>query len=500
MAPATEEGSVGGCGAVTVMTAVGAYLTLRVCVWPGVPVLLGGDQGLFWMYGDRMLRGEIPYRDFFQFTPPGTDVVYFAAFALLGTRVWVVNAIVVLLGAALGGVSFQIARGFMRLPEAALASAMFTVWVFGELLSGTHHGFCLLVIMMAVLVLSPRETRGRLILAGALLGMAGFFTQTHATFALIASIVFVSGRGQRTVASRPSAVLWLVLGFALASVLAWAPLVRTIGIRRLWWCLVDFPWHFMGFTQVGADLGLPQDPSWRTLPTLAPYLVVYASVPLAYLLTHRALAPALLPEPERDRIRLLWLVGVGLLVGVAINLTWVRLFGVSMPAVILLVGAIVRTERRRRLLWAATIALACVLVRSTHRHHAVAITLPGGRVATDEATRDELSWLTRNDPPGGTLFSANRQSFLLPLGLRDPLYLDGGIPGGTVRAPLVERTVEDLASPAVRYVLWSPDPFRAAMSAPEDDEFAVARYLGEHFRVEQGFANGDEVWVRRTSP
>ncbi len=52
------------------------------------PILLGGDQVYFWTYAERMLDGERIYRDFFQFTPPGTDLVYLGLFKLFGPSVW----------------------------------------------------------------------------------------------------------------------------------------------------------------------------------------------------------------------------------------------------------------------------------------------------------------------------------------------------------------------------------------------------------------------------
>jgi len=55
---------------------VSVYLYLTLFLLPRTPVLLSGDQLLFWD-GQRILHGELPYRDVFQFTPTGTNLVYF---------------------------------------------------------------------------------------------------------------------------------------------------------------------------------------------------------------------------------------------------------------------------------------------------------------------------------------------------------------------------------------------------------------------------------------
>ena len=60
------------------------YLYLNLFRLLDIPLVLGGDQVYFWMNAHRMLFGERIYQDFFQATPPGTDLVYFAAFKVFG--------------------------------------------------------------------------------------------------------------------------------------------------------------------------------------------------------------------------------------------------------------------------------------------------------------------------------------------------------------------------------------------------------------------------------
>lgn len=62
-----------------------------------------------------MLFGDQPYRDFFQFTPPGTDLVYDAFFKVLTPHVWVTNAIVLALGVLSCWVCFSLSLEIMPL-------------------------------------------------------------------------------------------------------------------------------------------------------------------------------------------------------------------------------------------------------------------------------------------------------------------------------------------------------------------------------------------------
>lgn len=58
------------------------YLLISLIAFPGVPILLGGDQVFFWVSAQRVLLGDRIYRDFFQFAAPGTDLIYLGTFHL----------------------------------------------------------------------------------------------------------------------------------------------------------------------------------------------------------------------------------------------------------------------------------------------------------------------------------------------------------------------------------------------------------------------------------
>ncbi|MGO9025281.1 MAG: hypothetical protein ACLQIQ_13445, partial [Beijerinckiaceae bacterium] len=200
--------------------------------------------------------------------------------------------------------------------------------------------------------------------------------------------------------ARRVAVLALPFGLVLVVGSAW--FLRAAGLSVVWSCVGSYVVREMGASAPGWGLGLPEEPSWKSLPALAPFLVVYAIVPTTYLLVAGRRWGAGDGElgarrDTRDRLILLWLVGVALLLEVSSSLTWVRVFAVAWPGAILLVWLLSRGRRRRRLYvaiaWAAVAILAAVLIRSTRRHHSVVVDLPGGAVATDTAMRDELVWL-----------------------------------------------------------------------------------------------------------
>src|ERR1700760_3778140 len=146
--------------------AASLYFHLQAFALPAVPFLLRGDQTFFWFYALRILHGEWPYRDFFQFTPPGTDLFYAMVFKLFGARVWTMNAVVILVGVAITWLCFELAAKLMSQRMAMLAAALILVLIYGARLDATHHWFSLFAVLLAVRILVSKRTASRVAIAG----------------------------------------------------------------------------------------------------------------------------------------------------------------------------------------------------------------------------------------------------------------------------------------------------------------------------------------------
>ena len=157
-----------------VLLVIASFLYFNLFVFGGVPVLLGDDQVFFWMDAQRMLHGEGPYIDFFQYTPPGTELVFLAGFKLFGPRIWVLNAMVLALGIALCWICFRLANQVLPSRHALLSTLLYLVLIFSKALNATHHWFSVLAVMSAVLILMRQSTRSRIALSGALLSLAAY--------------------------------------------------------------------------------------------------------------------------------------------------------------------------------------------------------------------------------------------------------------------------------------------------------------------------------------
>jgi hypothetical protein len=448
-----------------------------------IPVLLSGDQMFFWTHAHRMLNGERPYIDFFQFTPPGTDLVFAGLFRMFGERVLVTNAIVLVLGVVLATICFLVARRVVEPKWAALATALFVVPFYGELLNATHHWFSTLLVMTAVLVLCDGTSPGRLIVAGALLGVASFFTQTRGAFALVAVAVWLLLEC-REGKFRVTAIANVIASFAATLLTLELPFLVHAGVARMWFEQVTYVQRHV----VKHVLGLPPLNSYN-LFQFAQYLLPYLLLPLIY--------PAVLLRSKGDpKVRLLAIVGLASLIEVALSPNYLRLYSVAMPGIILLTWWAAQSRTRGRILCPAIcIFVIAALVQQTMRSvrtEYVVLELPAGRAAVNRVGAEKLAWMRDHALPGDWVYQPAFPSVYFPMQVRNPAFLDELTPNFMTTEPdYIDRSIRQLSERPTRYVLWSP---RLDVAADPDQLVELRRFLRVRYRMTSVFRDGEEVW------
>ena len=147
-------------------------------VFPNVPLLPGGDALGFVEAGKYIVAGQLPYRDYFQIVPPGTDLAYALLIRLFGLGTWIPPFVMAALAAMTALLITLISMRVMR----GLAVALPGLFLVGLLLigslDGTHHWFSTITALAALLVLLGGVTPARIAAAGALCGLTACFTQT----------------------------------------------------------------------------------------------------------------------------------------------------------------------------------------------------------------------------------------------------------------------------------------------------------------------------------
>jgi hypothetical protein len=489
-----------------VLAVAAAYLYANLFVLPNTPFLLSGDQVYFWTDAQRMLFGEMPFKDFFQFTPPGTDVFYVALFKWLGPRIWVTNMVVLALGIALCWVCFSIARQIVP-PRAALLSALlFLVLVYGRLLNATHHWFSVLLIMGAVRIGMDRMSSLRVCIVGMLLGAASLFTHTQAFAGLLAFVILLllqRAQDRQTFQFLFQRLALLIMGFGATWLICNLHFLLAVGSRLMWYYEVTFVGRYVVHGKV-ASLGLPEALTFRRLPATSQYLIVYFLVVTIYpiSLVHCWLRRNDQKYPNRQKIALLTLTGLLLTAEVAVSPNWLRVYAVSMPAMVLtifLLGLWDDRGRYAKRIVAAGVVLLAIFQTWTRHHGSYTVTeLPAGRAALSAEAYEKFGWVSEHTKPGEFFFESLVPTMYLPLALRSPVFVEGLGRTSQTRPEFVQRTIHDLDAKSVRYVLWSHH-----LDSPPSDEVTVdplppfREYLRDRYRRVWIFSDHDEIWERR---
>jgi hypothetical protein len=342
------QSSVNRTGTLLFLGGLGC-LYLDSFILPVTPIYQGDAAPIYLLEARKMLEGQVIYRDFFQFTLPGTQVFYLLLFKLFGVRAWIPNAVFILLGLGLAWVGVLVSRRLMSGSSIFLPSLLFISFAFTTEMDPTHHWFSLLMVMAAVAVVIERRSFPRIAAAGALCGLATFLTQSRGLVAVLGFAVFLLWEWRATRESGR----WLLQAetclfgpFLATTVGTMAYFVWKAGLGRFLSCTLVFPlryypqWFWNNLSVYMTEV--PNFSSGLEVPALAIWLFIQGLLPLVYLLflaRHWREAQAH-PREQWDRLMLVTIVGLFLFLGIASSPNWMRLCSVCLPALILFVWSI----------------------------------------------------------------------------------------------------------------------------------------------------------------
>jgi hypothetical protein len=221
-------------------------------------------------------------------------------------------------------------------------------------------------------------------------------------------------------------------------------------------------------------------------------ITTYLRVPLQ---RRRKLSPA---NSFCNRVALIALVGFSLLVEVFLSLNYVRVYTVSMAGIVLFVWLIGTSSRFRHYgligVWTLVVFLGLLQPWVTQHRMYITADLPAGKSAVDPHDFEKLSW---GYASGDFLFEAPWPGMYIPLGLRNPVFLDTA--GTMLNSRWAEQAVQQLEAKQVHYILWTP-----RLDYPVDPHHPMTAnivplrsYLHSRYHLVRVFHDGDEVWERR---
>ena len=488
------------------------FIYLLTFIWPHTPIYQGDNAPLFLLDAVRMSEGQVIYRDFFELTFPGTQLVYLALFETLGIRAWIPGALLLLFGVGLTWLSIVISKQVMTGASVFLPGALYLSLCFGNALDATHHWFSILAVMAGLAVMIQHRSVARVAETGALCGLATCFTQSRGALAVLAMALFLvwewraTKRHARWLARRG---VCLFAAFLAVSAPFIAYFIWRAGVKSFVDCTFGFPLRYyaafnrnnLGVYMVDApDLPWPLE-----APALGIWLLVHALLPLLYLLFFARQAREAKQHPEEpwDRLTLLNLVGLSLFLAVASAPNWFKVSSAALPALILLVW-FVRSGGRfaraaRLLLWLAALAVAVVKPVTAQTGWRGALETPVGRVALLEPDRFlKARWLLSRTRPGDFFLEAGDTDLYFLLDLQNPATVSFLTPADYTRPEQVENVPDALERRRVRFVLWP-----VWLDLPEDSRRAgdhvgpLRAYLRSAYHVVQTFPDGDQVWERK---
>jgi hypothetical protein len=473
------------------------FLYLRTFLLPAVPFLTVGDESHYFLHALRMMHGQLPYRDYFTFVPPGTDLLYAGIFRLMGVHQWVVQGLLIFLGLLLTGIVIWNAQKVLRPSSVILTSLLFLVFDVNSALDATHHWWSVLLVMAAVGVLLGGRSSARIALAGFLCGFAALFTQTHAGLSLlaIALYLFLTNDSEEHKPNLFRELLLLLLPFALVVIPVAGYYVHLLGFRTLTYWTIYYPLLFF-HAQENIPLAFFRTPrihGFSEVYSLIPFIFIHAVVPLIYIL-----CVIRLNREKRGmdllhwrKILLLTLVGSALFVSIISAPTFLRLCAVGLPAIILCVwyldGSSRLHHRSTAALWIAAITSIVYLPMSRQLHQHAIVKLPTGRVAfINDRQYDKMLWLAQHTHPGETFLNDTNAAFALSL--ESPGPLDFVTTTEFTRPQQIDALLLSMTAHRTRYIYLDP-PLTVPVVTKNNLE-PFFKYLGQNYHLAKVFSDG----------
>ena len=503
-APVAGRHSVFVAALLSLFTFTSCYF--RAFIFPYVPRLPGGDELGFFEAGSRMVAGQLPYRDFFEILPAGTDLTYAILIKCFGFYTWVPGLAMACLAAIIVMLMTLAARRVVRGPLIVLPGLLLTSFVLLGSLDATHHWFCALAAMGALLVLLDGVTFPRVVAAGALCGLAASFTQTTgATLVAGVAVCILLMSDQNGSALRWRKVLLLCCAALVVFAAINGYFVWRASLRQWVFCLIIFPLRYFTVPAVNNWRVIEYDFRWHpSFGRWLSYPFVYATVPLVYVIF--ILVMWRRRERNRnepwDQLSLLALTGLAMFLPIAPSPSLLRLSSVSPPAMILLTWLLSRTGKIAGKLQTVLGVAAVLVAVATPVHYQTRwrayLDLPAGRTAfSDAAQYEEYRWLLAHTHPGQYFFGM--PPMYLPFHLLNPTAVVVFDTSDYTRPEQVAAGIQALEDHPVPMIVLR-GPIDDSSPLPSDHTGPFRKYVHENYRVTRTFSNGDVVWERFDRP
>lgn len=485
------------------LVAAAVFIFLLLFRLPFYPFFHESDQLIFLYNADRMLQGEYLYRDFFQFTFPGGQVLYYFLLKIFGTHYWVLPLAIIAMGTMYAWVLLRISKHIIPGPLCYLPPLLYIFFGFRWFgLDGSHRMFSPLFVLFAVLVLLKGSSFVRLSLAGFLCALSSFFTQQRGMVAVAALVVFVIAEcyvkgwhwGKIT---KQIAVLSGSFAVSLAALCVY--FILTAGLDTFVHSTFVFPslyYHYHEENDLGAFWvgfrGLLGSAGFGPRLALLPALFYGFAIPLslvAFWITAFKNRKTIEWDHWRGAV-LLGIVGSFAILSTT-NPGHLRYFQLSGPMLVLIAWLFqhYRIFEKRRVVFISITAVlfmgvsAVQAIRQQTTTALIRIDAARGTVYAPKIEQTErYLWIQERTEPGDKVFETSNPYIYFLFGLRNPSRYTQVFDTELSRPEFIEWAIEDLSKDPPRFILWNnsyikPDKERL----PGDHTGPLANFVTENY-------------------
>lgn len=442
-----------------------------------------------------MYRGEALYRDFFEYTFPGTQVIYFALLNLFGTKFWVINLVIFAQAIAQTVLGLAISRVlFGNSWYAFLPPSLFLFFGFRWFgIDGSHRMLSPIFIYLAILILLKSRSRQRIIIAGICCGVASFFTQQRGILAIAAIALFLLIEVFKNKGNWKN---WLVDELVLGG-----SFILTLGVLLLPFIISAGPSTFFDYTVVyiryyvqepTANYGVYRlvferlfDQGAQVSLLILFYLTL---IPFIYIIA----IVYLWRKEFRIEALLVCLVGTLLAFGTFAPAPG-RLFQISLPGLIILVWLVYQIKLR----WDFPVKVAVTLLvifgailgLRLQTWEKFYLDSPTGRLAFLSAIQAErYKWLSENTANGEYVFEVYQTAINFPLQLPNPTRITFLLDNGYTPEWQVSLAIKDLEDKRPRFIIWDGKWNKEPQERNADDHLAsLYEYLRQNYEMQHAF-------------
>lgn len=491
------------------MLAAAAFLYLRTFLISGVPFIAFGDEVHYFLHAVRMLHGEQPYRDFFTFVFPGTDLLYEGIFGIFGIHQWVAQAIILVLGLMVTGVVIWVSSTVLPGGLSLLPALLFLVFDFQSAMDATHHWWSTLCVLFASGLLLRSRSRGTIIAVGALCALATLFTQNEGGLSLAAIVLYLTltRRNDQHALTLTREISLLIVPYLLLVGGVIGYLASKVGLHTIFYWTIYFPLVYFSTLKAHTPSAyFQQMPTFHRFGDIyfsVSYLVVHLVAPFSYVLCLvRLIRMKGKMEPLLwERVFLIALLGCAMFLSVANAATFLRICVVAPPAFIMLVWMFSTTTRQDRWvrggLWTVGVCCLLYLPITWQTHKRAYVDTPTGRAAFIVPSQyDKVQWLAARTHPGETLL--NEPFVAFALSLRSPGPVDYVMPSQFTRPEQVDALLKSMVANQTRFIYLYPELYESTNA--DDNLGPLRQYMASNYHLARKNLTGQWWELNSSSP